>query len=47
MSRPAAKWSTAFNRFGLGARAQDVLAAGDPREAAGSGAKRFRRRADA
>ena len=33
MSRPAAKWSTAFNRFGLGARAQDALAAGDPREA--------------
>ena len=32
-ARPAVKWSTALSRFGLGARADDTSARGDPREA--------------
>ena len=33
MSRPSQKWSTAFNRFGFGARGHDPLPNGDAREA--------------
>ena len=33
MSRPEAKWSTAYHRFGLGARGRDGLPNGDPRDA--------------
>ena len=33
MSRPNPKWSTAFNRFGLGARGRDPVPNADPREA--------------
>ena len=33
MSARGAKWSVAFNRFGLGARGREAPASGDPREA--------------
>ena len=41
----SAKWSTAFTRFGLGARGRDAPASGDPREALSRRTRRPPRRA--